>query len=283
MSDQDDYLALQLYGLECRLQRGEHLQEGGQHLMREYRALKAAQGKGVRKAKRDHSAVDQSMIEQLASCACPACGGVLKQTRSGSLRARCLACDGRWDFQVAESVESSEASSKSCRMCHAFFGVRERDLSRDSGCGICVRCMRDIQSELLDSESAEFVHLQQAKAFAEASPREQFDYWLTVRGQSSERPEPETLDYLAPVVARGQDWVPCVDAVPAEDRFGLLHYMVYAPSNGGFLIRCRYAAGRWSYGNGEAFLGGATHWRIARSDEFDHDADSCDLPGTRSE
>lgn len=152
MKEQDDYLALQLLGLECRIQRGEHLQEGGGRLLREYRAIKAELGKGLRKPKRDHSQIDRAMAEQLAICSCQACGGALKQTRSGSLRARCLECDSRWDFQMAEADASSGGSADTCRECHGYFGVQMHDLSRDSGCGICMRCMRDIQSELLGGE-----------------------------------------------------------------------------------------------------------------------------------
>lgn len=149
MSEHDEYLALQLYGLECRLQRGEHLQEGGEHLMGEYRKLKAAQGKGLRKPKKDHSAVDRAMTEQVASCACGACGGELKQARSGSLRAICQACGERWDFELAKAPEPQKlAPIAACRVCDWPFVNHPEDLSRDSGCGICVRCMDDLNSEL---------------------------------------------------------------------------------------------------------------------------------------
>ncbi len=152
MKDHDEYLALQLHGLECRMQRGEHLQEGGQQLMREYRKLKAVQGSGLRKAKKDHSLVDQAMVKRLAACGCSACGGVLKQARSGSLRAICQACGERWDFQPAGAIVSNvqadpiEAGPNECRECFVPFDRH----NPDSGCGICVRCMGDLQSELLD-------------------------------------------------------------------------------------------------------------------------------------
>lgn len=151
MKDHDDYLALRLHGLECRMQRGEHLQEGGQQLVREYRKLKAAMGKGLRKPKKDHSAVDQAMAEQLPACACGVCGGVLKQTRSGSLRAVCQACGERWDFQPAEAVEPQvpadpvEVSANECRECFVYFTPN----NPDSGCGLCVSCMDALQAELL--------------------------------------------------------------------------------------------------------------------------------------
>lgn len=151
MKDDDDYLALRLHGLECRMQRGEHLQEGGQQLVREYRKLKAAQGKGLRKPKKDHSAVDQAMAEQLSACACAACGGVLKQARSGSLRAVCQACGERWDFQPAEAVapevptDPVEVGPNECRECFVYFTLN----NPDSGCGICVSCMGALQAELV--------------------------------------------------------------------------------------------------------------------------------------
>lgn len=154
MKDHDEYLALQLQGLECRMQRGEHLQEGGQELVREYRKVKAAMGKGVRKPKRDHSAVDKAMAEQLAGCACHSCGGALKQTRSGSLRAVCLACSERWDFEAVAPEEPRvqtdrvDVDSAHCRECYTGFQMS----NPDSGCGICVRCMGDLQAELSGSE-----------------------------------------------------------------------------------------------------------------------------------
>lgn len=149
MKDEDEYLAIQIYGLECRLQRGEHLREGGAHLMSEYRKLKAAQGKGLRKPKKDHSAVDLAMAEQVAAFACPACGGVLRQARSGSLRAVCTACDERCDFKPAKpSTPVKLAPAKECRECFAPFDR----LNPDSGCGICTRCMHDLQLELTDPD-----------------------------------------------------------------------------------------------------------------------------------
>ncbi|MNM80007.1 hypothetical protein D3C81_919570 [compost metagenome] len=145
----DEYLALQIHGLECRLQRGEHLQEGGAHLMGEYRKLKAAQGKGLRKPKKDHSAVDLAMAEQVAAFACPACGGVLKQTRSGSLRAVCTACDERCDFKPAKPPAPVKLTpATECRECYSPFDA----LNPDSGCGICTRCMRDLQLELTEPD-----------------------------------------------------------------------------------------------------------------------------------
>jgi len=152
MSDQDDYLALQLHGLECRMQRGEHLQEGGQNMVREYRKVKAALGKGLRKPKKDHSAVDQAMAEQLASCACEACGGVLKQARSGSLRAACQACGERWDFEPAKDPAPVKLTpTTECRECFTLFGA----LNPDSGCGICTNCMSDLQTELMNLDDAD--------------------------------------------------------------------------------------------------------------------------------
>lgn len=152
MQDDNEYLALQLYGLECRLQRGEHLQAGGEQLMREYRRLKATQGKGLRKPKKDHSAVDQAMADQVATCTCATCGGQLKQARSGSLRAICQACGERWEFELAKAPEPQKLTpAKECRECGWSFVNHPESPKRDSGCGICVECMGDLESELLDN------------------------------------------------------------------------------------------------------------------------------------
>lgn len=150
MADHDEYLALQIHGLECRLQRGEHLEQGGAHLLGKYRKLKASQGKGLRRPKKDHSAVDQAMAEQVSLFACPACGGVLRQTRSGSLRAVCTACDERCDFAPAAPDEPVKLpAAKECRECYGHFSLN----NPDSGCGICSNCMRDLELELADPDS----------------------------------------------------------------------------------------------------------------------------------
>lgn len=278
MKDHDDYLALQLYGLECRLQRGEHLQEGGQQLVREYRKLKAAQGKGLRKPKKDHSAVDRAMAEQLAACACGACGGPLKQSRAGSLRAVCQACGERWDFQAAEAAtEVAEVVTGECRECLAYF----TPANPDSGCGICVGCMGDLQAELLAGESLE--NYQRTRALARLVGKERFDAWLALKGLPVESVAPEQHAYLAPVLARGRDWVVCAADLPYEDRFGLLTYMVYTPGYGGDLFACHFAAGQWELVSGGVYIGSVTHWRLARPGEQSHRAGPDELPVTRND
>lgn len=277
MKDHDDYLALQLYGLECRMQRGEHLQEGGQQLVREYRKLKAAQGRGLRKPKKDHSAVDRAMAEQLASCACGACGGNLKQSRSGSLRAVCQTCGERWDFQAAEvSTEVAEVVAGECRECLAYFTPG----NPDSGCGICKRCMGDLQSELLAGESLE--NYQRKRALTRLVGKERFNAWLELKGLPVDPVEPEQHAYLAPVLERGRDWVACAVDLPSEDRFGLLTYMAYAPGYGGELFACHFAAGQWAFASGGGYIGSVTHWRLARPGEQSRSASPDELPVTRN-
>lgn len=154
--DDREYQALRLYGLECQMQRGEHLQAGGEAILREYRSLKASHGKGLRRGKRDHSEVDRAMLEHLASQPCQACGGELKQTRSGSLRARCLACDERWDFQPADTNHVDPVDqSLYCRECSVLFSHSKNDIRQDSGCGLCLLCLESINVELLEGEALE--------------------------------------------------------------------------------------------------------------------------------
>lgn len=109
--------------------------------------------------------------------------------------------------------------------------------------------------------------------------REQLAYWVRLQGLSMEAEPPAQLAYLAPLLARAQDWRACADDRPYEDRFALLTYMVYAPAYGGDLLACSYHRGRWA-SDRIGFIGGVTHWRVARPEEEERLARLDELPVT---
>lgn len=303
MADQDDYLALQLYGLECRMARGEHLQQGGERLVCEYRKLKARQGRGLRKPKRDNAEIDRLMAERLPTCACEACGGGLKQARSGSLRARCIECGEGWQFEL-QAQQGVTAGDTSCRDCGHLFGATLDDPSRDSGCGLCVRCMASLIAELSPSERfrtildgydieafAEVVAVEatanqrreMVKAYQALSHDQQLRYWLDVQGIEHARQDASELHHLQHVVEGAVDWVASADWLPVDDTYEQLHYMVYSPSYGGDLFKCRYNdLGMWWSEAMQLGISGVTHWRIARDGEAERLATPAELPVTRN-
>lgn len=114
------------------------------------------------------------------------------------------------------------------------------------------------------------------------SAREQLAYWAGLQGLSLEAEPPARLAYLAPLLARATSWRACADDRPYEDRFALLTYIVYAPAYGGDLLLCHYHRGRWASSTIDGFVGGVTHWRLARPGEQSRSASPDELPIARN-
>lgn len=64
---------------------------GGEWIGREYRAICKALGI-LPKRRRDVAGTNVRVAEALQRMPCPGCGGILQQTRSGALRAKCPTC-----------------------------------------------------------------------------------------------------------------------------------------------------------------------------------------------
>lgn len=64
---------------------------GGEWIGREYRAVVKALGL-LPPRRRNVAGTNARVAEALQRMPCPECGGLLQQTRSGSLRAKCPAC-----------------------------------------------------------------------------------------------------------------------------------------------------------------------------------------------
>lgn len=100
MSDKD-YLHRQLIKLGDMMGDGLHLEPGGKWISQEYRRVAKALGYNVTPNKRSNvEGINRAMKEALKTAKCK-CGGNLKQTRSGSYRARCVneGCDKKYQFK----------------------------------------------------------------------------------------------------------------------------------------------------------------------------------------
>ncbi len=73
------------------------------------------------------------------------------------------------------------------------------------------------------------------------------------------------------VTAIGPGWVSCADAMPWHDRRSRLDYIVYSPSYGGDLLKCRFTGGpgawQWWQPQLQVGISGVTHWRLAQDGE----------------
>ncbi|UKH48613.1 hypothetical protein [Vibrio phage vB_ValP_FGH] len=97
MSDKD-FLHRQLIKLGDMMGDGLHHEPDGKWIAKEYnRILKAL---GIAPPRKNNSeAINKAMTEAVEKSKCQKCGGNLRQTRSGSLRAVCESCGQRFQFK----------------------------------------------------------------------------------------------------------------------------------------------------------------------------------------
>lgn len=91
------HLHKQLIKLGDMIGDGLHLEPGGRWITKEYR--KVAKALGLIQSRANNSkSINKAMAKVLAEIKCPDCNGNLKQSRSGSKRAICLACNKKYQF-----------------------------------------------------------------------------------------------------------------------------------------------------------------------------------------
>lgn len=91
------HLRSQLIKLGDMMGDGLHHEPGGRWIEREYAKVLKALGHGPRRLNRSE-VIDESMAKALSSALC-SCGGKLKQTKKGALRAACVDCERKYQFQ----------------------------------------------------------------------------------------------------------------------------------------------------------------------------------------
>lgn len=94
------HLHSQLVRLGDMMGDGLHEEPGGKWISRDYNRILKALGHLPSKPRRNNVAgIDAAMAKSLQSAKCSQCGGGLKQSRSGSLRATCLSCGAKFQFR----------------------------------------------------------------------------------------------------------------------------------------------------------------------------------------
>lgn len=102
------HLHQQLIKLGDMMGDGLHHEPGGKWISREYQKICKTLGYLPKRkrgeATRDTATINEKMAERVSSTDCKKCGGTLQQTRSGSMRAKCLDCGGK--FQLLKKVRT---------------------------------------------------------------------------------------------------------------------------------------------------------------------------------
>lgn len=85
------------------------------------------------------------------------------------------------------------------------------------------------------------------------------------------------------VLALGTDWVACTDALPWNDVYEQLRYVVYSPSYCGDMFVCGfdYSGPTWWSKSLQLGITGVTHWRLAGEHEQDFTATRAQLPAAK--
>jgi transposase-like protein len=81
----------QLVKLGDMMGDGLHHEPGGEWISKEYKRVLKALGIGP-KRKNNSAQINELMSKRVQNIKCPKCNGEFKQSRSGSMRAKCLTC-----------------------------------------------------------------------------------------------------------------------------------------------------------------------------------------------
>ena len=93
-----EFLSRQLIRLGDMIGDGLHHETDGKWISREYRRIAKALGYEMPTEKRanNNDAINEKMAERVKEVSCRKCGGELKQSRSGSMQAKCTSCDAKF-------------------------------------------------------------------------------------------------------------------------------------------------------------------------------------------
>lgn len=99
----DESLHNQLIKLGDMMGDGLHYEPDGKWIEREYKQI--CKLLGYTKPRKDNSEVINKKMEQrVKDVPCTKCNGELKQTRKGSMRAKCVDCDSKYQLMKMKKV-----------------------------------------------------------------------------------------------------------------------------------------------------------------------------------
>ena len=93
----NDYLHRQLIRLGDMMGDGAHHEPDGKWIEKEYKKILKVLGM-LPKVKRNVKGINKAMIVRIKKVKCTECDGDLKQTKSGSMRARCIECGNKFQL-----------------------------------------------------------------------------------------------------------------------------------------------------------------------------------------
>lgn len=95
-----EFLSRQLIRLGDMMGDGLHLEPDGNWISKEYRRVAKALGyeKPTKKRASNTDAINEKMAKRVKEVSCRKCGGALKQSRSGSMRAKCTGCESKYQL-----------------------------------------------------------------------------------------------------------------------------------------------------------------------------------------
>lgn len=94
----------QLIKLGDMMGDGAHLEPDGKWIEQDYRRVARALGYTPARAN-NNAAINTRMLQRVAEQKCLSCGGTLKQTRSGSMKARCVSCKAGFTLLTVKRVK----------------------------------------------------------------------------------------------------------------------------------------------------------------------------------
>ena len=97
MAKDKSHLHNQLVRLGDMMGDGMHLEPGGKWISKEYKQIVKALGLSPKRIINQEE-INKRMAERVKDFPCPECKGELKQTRSGSMRAKCTGCKNKYQL-----------------------------------------------------------------------------------------------------------------------------------------------------------------------------------------